>query len=61
MLVFGAGAALGMSLLAGAAGVPLARLLRTRWGMPLLLGATGSVSLGLGLVWLGPAIARLAG
>ncbi len=59
MLVFGAGAALGMSLLAGAAGVPLARLLRTRWGMPALLGATGSVSLVLGLAWLGPAVARL--
>jgi hypothetical protein len=59
MGLFGAGATLGMALLAGAAGVPIARLLRTRWGMPALLGATGSLSLLLGLVWLGPAAARL--
>jgi hypothetical protein len=61
MLLFGLGATLGMALLAGAAGVPLARLLRTRWGLPALLGATGTLSLGLGLVWVGPALARRAG
>ena len=60
MLLFGAGATLGMALLAGAAGVPLSRLVRTRWGMPALLGATGTLSLGLGLMWVGPALARLA-
>jgi hypothetical protein len=59
MLLFGAGATIGMSLLAGAAGIPLAALLRTRWGMPLLLGATGALSLLLGLVWMGPAVSRL--
>jgi hypothetical protein len=60
MLLFGAGATLGMSLLAGAAGIPLGRLVRTRWGMPLLLGATGALSLLLGLAWMGPAVSRLA-
>lgn len=59
MVLFGAGATLGMSLLAGAAGVPLTRLLRTRWGMPALLGATGSLSLALGLFWIVPAAMRL--
>jgi hypothetical protein len=56
MMLFGAGATLGMSALVGVAGAPLAQVLRTRWGMPALLGATGLLSLGLGLVWLGPAI-----
>lgn len=59
MALFGAGATLGMSLLAGVVGVPLARLLKTRWGMPVLLGATGSLSLALGLVWVAPAAIRL--
>jgi hypothetical protein len=44
MLLFGAGATLGMSLLAGAAGVPIGRLLRTRWGMSALLGARGGLA-----------------
>jgi len=60
MLVFGAGATLGMSLLAGAAGVPLSRVIRTRWGIPALLGATGSVSLLLGIAWLLPAVNGVA-
>lgn len=60
MVLFGIGATIGMSLLAGVAGVPLARLVRTRWGMPVLLGATGILSLGLGLMWVGPAAMRLA-
>jgi hypothetical protein len=60
IVLFGAGATLGMSLLAGVAGVPLGRLLRTRWGMPALLGTTGGVSLALGLIWFVPAAMRLA-
>jgi nickel/cobalt exporter len=60
MLVFGAGATLGMSLLASAAGVPMARVLKTHWGMPALLGMTGSISLALGLAWLAPAAVQLA-
>ena len=61
MVLFGAGATLGMSLLAGVAGVPLGKVLQTRWGMPTLLGATGALSLGLGLMWIGPAVMRVAG
>jgi len=61
MLIFGAGATLGMSLLAGAAGVPLSRVMRTKRGMPLLLASTGSVSLVLGLSWIGTAVHRCAG
>lgn len=60
MTVFGLGATIGMSLLAGVAGVPLTRLLRTRWGMPALLAATGCLSLALGAAWIGPALARVA-
>jgi hypothetical protein len=60
IVLFGVGATFGMSLLAGVAGVPLGRLLRTRWGMPALLGATGSLSLVLGLAWFVPVALRLA-
>jgi hypothetical protein len=58
LAVYGAGAALGMALLAGAAGVPLARLVRSPRGMPLLLGATGVLCVGLGLGWGYPLLAR---
>jgi hypothetical protein len=51
MAVYGGGAALGMAALAGVAGVPLARLVRTPRGAPILLGMTGGLSLLLGLVW----------
>jgi nickel/cobalt exporter len=61
MLIFGAGATLGMSLLAGVAGVPLTRVMRTQRGMPLLLASTGSVSLVLGVSWIGAAVERCAG
>jgi hypothetical protein len=60
MAVFGVGATLGMTLLAGVAGVPLSRLLQLRWGMPVLLGTAGVVSLLLGLAWLVPGALRLA-
>jgi hypothetical protein len=60
IVLFGAGATLGMSLLAGAAGVPLRRLLGRRWGMPAILTATGGVSLGLGLAWFFPALLRIS-
>lgn len=55
MLLFGLGATLGMSLLAGLAGTAIQRLLALRWGAAGLLGATGFLSLGLGLLWIGPA------
>jgi hypothetical protein len=51
MVVYGGGAALGMAMLAGLAGVPLARLVQTKRGVPMLLGATGALSLVLGVAW----------
>jgi len=51
LVLYGGGAALGMAILAGAAGVPLARLVRTPGGVPVLLGATGALSLVFGLAW----------
>jgi high-affinity nickel-transport protein len=51
MALYGGGAALGMAMLAGVAGVPMARLVRTRGGVPILLGATGALSLVFGLAW----------
>ena len=51
MAVYGSGATLGMAMLAGLAGVPLARLVRTARGIPILLGTTGLLSLALGVVW----------
>ena len=51
MTVYGGGAALGMAMLAGVAGVPLARIVRTRRGVPVLLGTTGALSLLLGIAW----------
>ena len=58
LAVYGAGAALGMALLAGVAGVPLARLVRSPHGMPLLLGVTGVLCVGLGLGWGYPLLVR---
>jgi cytochrome c biogenesis protein CcdA len=49
--LFGAGATLGMALLARIAGTPLAHLRKTRRGMPALLTLTGTLSLSLGVVW----------
>ena len=61
MLLFGAGGAMGMSLLAGAVGGPIKRVLRWRYGMGTLMATTGSVSLGLGALWLGPALTHVFG
>jgi high-affinity nickel-transport protein len=51
MAVYGGGATLGMAMLAGLVGVPLARLVRTPRGVPVLLGATGALSVIFGVVW----------
>lgn len=51
LALYGAGAALGMAMLAGVVGVPIARLVRTPRGVPVLLGATGALSLVFGLAW----------
>jgi high-affinity nickel-transport protein len=49
--LYGGGAALGMAMLAGVLGVPLAKLVHTPRGVPLLLGTTGALSLLFGLAW----------
>ncbi len=49
--LYGGGAALGMALLAGVLGVPLARLASTRRGIPVMLGSTGALSLVFGITW----------
>jgi hypothetical protein len=51
MAVYGGGATLGMAMLAGVVGLPLARIVRTRRGVPVLLGTTGVLSLLLGIAW----------
>lgn len=57
--LFGTGAILGMALLSGLAGWPLARLGRSRRATGLLGAATGAVSLLTGLAWGGPLLCRL--
>jgi hypothetical protein len=61
IVLYGGGAALGMAILAGLAGLPLARLVQTKRGVPVVLGATGALSLALGVAWgwsaAGPALA----
>ncbi len=56
MALYGAGAAVGMAVLAGFAGVPLASVMRTRYGAASLLGVTGAFSLVLGFVWAWPIV-----
>jgi hypothetical protein len=51
MVLYGGGAALGMAMLAGLVGVPLARLVHTKRGVPVLLATTGTLSLVLGVAW----------
>jgi hypothetical protein len=51
MTVYGAGATFGMALLAGALGLPLARLARSPRGALVLQAAAGVLSAGLGVGW----------
>ena len=60
MALYGAGATCGMAALAGLAGVPLARVAHKPRVVPVLVGATGVFSLGLGVWWAAPIVARLA-
>jgi len=60
ILVYGIGATLGMAALAGLAGVPLARAMRTRLGPPLLLGTAGVFSLTLGFLWGWPLVQAMS-
>lgn len=61
LALYGFGATLGMAMLAGLAGVPLARIVRSRRGMPILLGLSGAFSLIFGVVWGLPIVLRLGG
>jgi hypothetical protein len=58
--LYALGSILGMALLAGLAGLPLARLSRNRQLLPLVVAAAGSFSLVLGAVWAWPIVARVA-
>jgi hypothetical protein len=51
LAVYGGGAGLGMAALAGLAGVPLTKLARTRRGVPVVLAASGTLSVLLGVAW----------
>jgi len=52
--LYGLGATLGMAAVAGLAGVPLARLGRSRVGSAALLGVAGGISVVVGIVWAVP-------
>ncbi|MFO0663075.1 MAG: hypothetical protein U0174_03940 [Polyangiaceae bacterium] len=59
MALYGFGAMLGMAVLAGLLGAPLARLARTKRGLPTLLAVSGGLSLVLGVVWGSSAFLRV--
>jgi hypothetical protein len=59
--LYALGAAIGMSVLAGVLGVPLARVARTPRGFGVVVGASALVSLVAGVVWAAPIVARLYG
>lgn len=50
LALYAAGATLGMVALAGALGLPLARVARSRGGVTALLGASGALSLAVGML-----------
>jgi hypothetical protein len=58
MTLYASGAVLGMALLAGIAGVPLARLAQKPGVARGLIAASGVLSLGVGLSWAYPILAR---
>jgi len=58
LALYAGGAMLGMTLLAGVLGVPLARVVRSGSGMPILLGVSGAASLLLGIAWGYPIVVR---
>lgn len=51
LALYGAGAALGMSVLAGLAGAPLAKLVESHRARRVLLSGVGALSLVMGLAW----------
>jgi ABC-type nickel/cobalt efflux system permease component RcnA len=61
MLLFGVGSTIGMAVLTGLLGWPLARAMKHPRALPALLGATGLVSLVVGVAWGAPIASRLLG
>lgn len=59
IVVFGGGSVLGMGLLSGIAGWPLARLVRTPRARGWTSAATGLLSVGMGIAWGWPLLPRL--
>lgn len=59
MALYGFGAMLGMAMLAGVAGVPLARIVRAPNGVAILLALTGVISLVVGASWGAPLALRM--
>ena len=57
--VYAIGAALGMTALAGVLGVPLARFAKSQRAMTLVVGASATASLIVGLAWAAPILARI--
>jgi ABC-type nickel/cobalt efflux system permease component RcnA len=51
IVLFGAGATIGMALLTGLLGWPLSRMARSPRALPVLMGLTGAASLVVGVVW----------
>ena len=58
--IYGAGAAVGMALLAGAAVLPMARIAKSAKASAILMGAAGLLSIALGAAWGWPVATRLA-
>ena len=61
ILVFGGGSVIGMGLLSGIAGWPLARLLRTPRARAWTSAAAGTLSVTMGLLWGWPLLPKLLG
>lgn len=59
--LYGLGAAVGMAILAGVLGWPLAKVVRTRRAVAWVVGASALVSLAVGVMWAAPILARVAG
>jgi len=59
MALFSVGSIVGMCVLSGLAGWPLARIARNPRAARLLLGTVGAASAALGIIWAWPVAARL--
>jgi hypothetical protein len=61
IVLYAIGAAFGMSALAGVLGVPLSRIVRSRRGFGIVVGASALTSLVVGIAWAAPIVLRLYG